>query len=306
MTGNRVGIGVADIAPEEQAAIERRERIVNLLEEIDIDGTVALLFDRLLGAAHAKIEGFVGADMDERRGKFLSDLREPVFDERQSAGLTGREYVAVRSFSEVLVKLPFEYMVQMAEGLLLRNDGDVILAGVGDEFLRLLRGERTLWRSGQRMIGKEQRVLEIGRVDIDFEGREDPNLVLLEIESRKRPAREIVVDTAIAHRRPVAHCAGGQHAWCTGQRQQLLERLHSVEDSRARRADDVGIVRVDDKDVAFRFHGRIEGELVALEDGFGLSRIGAKKRNAIGRLRCGSCVIDPPRARSASWRLPDR
>ena len=62
------------------------------------------------------------------------------------------------------------------------------------------------------MIGIEQRVLEVRRVDVDFEGGEDANLVLLEIESGKRPAGEIIVDAAIAHRRPIAHCAGWQHA----------------------------------------------------------------------------------------------
>ena len=61
--------------------------VVNLLEEVDIDRPVALLLHRVLGAAHAEIEGFVGADVDERRGKLLRDLREPILDERQRAGL---------------------------------------------------------------------------------------------------------------------------------------------------------------------------------------------------------------------------
>ncbi len=74
-SGDGVRIGVANVAPEEQAAIERRERVVNLLEEGDIDGPVALLRDRVVRAAQAKIEGFVGADVDEGRGKLPRDLR---------------------------------------------------------------------------------------------------------------------------------------------------------------------------------------------------------------------------------------
>ena len=46
--GNGVRIGVADVAPEKQAAIQGRELVVNLLEEIDIDRSVALLRDRFL------------------------------------------------------------------------------------------------------------------------------------------------------------------------------------------------------------------------------------------------------------------
>ena len=76
--------------------------------------------------------------MNERRGKLLGDLREPVFDERQSARLSGSQDITVRGLGEVLIELLFEHVVQMAEGFLFGNDGDVILAGVGDQF-RYLR-----------------------------------------------------------------------------------------------------------------------------------------------------------------------
>ena len=72
-----------------------------------------------MGAAHAEIEGFVGADVDEGRGKLLRDLREPILDERQRAVLAGGEHIAVRSFRQILVELVLEHMMQMAEGLLL-------------------------------------------------------------------------------------------------------------------------------------------------------------------------------------------
>ena len=88
-------------------------------------------------------------------------------------------------------------MMQMAEGLLLGDDGDVILAGVGDQLRGLGRRERAARRRGQRLIGIEQRVLEVRRVDVDLERGEDANLVLLEFERGKRAAGEIVVDAAI-------------------------------------------------------------------------------------------------------------
>ncbi len=58
----------------------------------------------------------------------------------------------------------------------------------------------------------------------------------------------------------------GKHARRAGQGQQLLEGLHAVKDARAGGANDGGFVRLDDENVAFRFHGRIEGEVVARED----------------------------------------
>jgi hypothetical protein len=77
--------------------------------------------------------------VDEGRGKLLRDLREPILDERQRAVLAGREHMAVRSLRQILVELVFEHVMQMAESLLLGQNGDVILAGVGDQ-LRGLGG----------------------------------------------------------------------------------------------------------------------------------------------------------------------
>jgi hypothetical protein len=53
---NGFGIGVADVAPEEQAAMKRRELVVNLLEEVDVDGAVAAVFYLLRGAALAEVK----------------------------------------------------------------------------------------------------------------------------------------------------------------------------------------------------------------------------------------------------------
>ena len=216
--GNRVGIGVADIAPEEQAAIERRERIVNLLEEIDIDRSVSLLLRPHRCVRPTPRSKVSSAPMWMKgEGNSCAICVNQSLMSGSVPRLTGREHIAVRSLRQILVKLVFEHVVQMAEGLLLGHDGDVILARVGDQFRDLRGRERAARRRGQRMIGIEQRVLEIGRVDIDLEGSEDANLVLLEVERGKRAAREIVVDAAISHRRPVAHRAGGQHARRAGQ-----------------------------------------------------------------------------------------
>ncbi len=228
--------------------------------------------------------------MDEGRGKLLRNLREPILDKRQRAALAGREHVAVRSLSLVLVELELEHVMQMAEGLLLRHDGDVILAGVGDEFRNLRRRQRAARRRGQRMIRIKQRVLKIRRVDIDLERSEDANLMLLEFERGKRAAGEIVVDAAILHGRPVAHGARGKHARRSGQWQQLLESLHAVKNTGAGCANNGGLVRADDQNVALRFHGRIEDEIVGCESRLRCVGVIAQKRDAIRRLR-GSGLV---------------
>ena len=133
--------------------MQRRELVVNLLEKVNVDRAVALRFDLRLGAAGSEVEGFVGADVDEGRRKLLRDLREPVLDERQRAGLAGREHMTVGGFSHVLVEVVLEHVVQMAEGFLLGQDGDVILAGVGDQFLDFGRGQGAAGRRGQGLSG---------------------------------------------------------------------------------------------------------------------------------------------------------
>ena len=124
-------------------------------------------------------------------------------------------------------------MVQMAEGLLLGQDGDVILARVGHQFPCLFGRERTAGRRGHGLVWIQQRVLEVRRIDVGFEGRKDAYLVLLEFERGHGSAGEIVLHAAIAHGRPVAHGARGQDALRIRQRKQLLEGLHAVENAGA-------------------------------------------------------------------------
>src|SRR4051812_34344772 len=73
------------------------------------------------------------ADVHPGRRELLRDLREPLLDEGKRAGLDGREDLAVRRFGELRILLVLEHVMEMAEGLLLRHDGDVILRGVVDE-----------------------------------------------------------------------------------------------------------------------------------------------------------------------------
>jgi len=99
--------------------MQRRQFVMNLLEEIDIDRTIAFGVDLRLGAAHAQVKSFVGADVNEGRGKLLSDLGKPVLDQGQRARLAGSQYMAMRRLRHIFIEVVFEHVVQMAEGLLL-------------------------------------------------------------------------------------------------------------------------------------------------------------------------------------------
>ena len=59
--------------------------------------------------------------------------------------------------------------MKMPESLLLGDDGDVIPMGVRDQFGGFSGGERAAWRSREGMVGIEERVLKVGRVNVDLE-----------------------------------------------------------------------------------------------------------------------------------------
>ena len=133
------------------------------------------------------------------------------------------------------------------------------------------------------MIRIKERVLEIWRVDIDLERRKDANLVLLEVERGKRAAGEIVADAAILHGRPVAHGAREKDARRSGQWEHLLQGLHAIKNAGAGSTNDCRFVWADHQDIALRFHGGIEFEVVAREAGLRCLGSATEERDAIGR-----------------------
>ena len=202
--------------------MQRGQFIVNPLEKLDVDRSIALGQNLRPGASHAQIEGFVRANMQKRRRKLLGNLRKPVLDERQRPRLPRSQHMTVGRLGRILVQIVLQHLVKMPKRLLLGHNRDVIPARIRHQLRRFGRRERAARRRGQRLIRIEQRVLEVGRIDIDLESGEDPDLMLLKLQRGKRPAREIVVDAAILHRRPVAHRARGQNPLGAGERQQLL------------------------------------------------------------------------------------
>ena len=102
------------------------ERGDDLLHEVEVDGGEAARVDVGFGLAEAEVDGLVRADVQERAGVLGGELGELLLDEGERAGLAGREDGAVGGLGEGLVLLPGEDVVEMAEGLLLGDDGDVV------------------------------------------------------------------------------------------------------------------------------------------------------------------------------------
>jgi len=110
------------------------------------------------------------------------------------------------------------------------------------------RRQRTARRSRKRLIGIEQRVLNVRRIHIDLVRSEDLNLVLLKCKRGNGPAkdRRQCRDTSS---RPVAHRAVGSvlAAW---RRKHLLQRLHSIEDAGSRSRNHKRFMRLDSQHIA--------------------------------------------------------
>ena len=63
-------------------------------------------------------------------------------------------------------------VAQMPEGFLLRDDGDVVLGGVGGELARVLRRDAAAGWPGERVGRVLLGVLEVEGVDVDLVGGE--------------------------------------------------------------------------------------------------------------------------------------
>jgi hypothetical protein len=113
----------------------RLHDLEDLLEVFEINAAEALLGSESLRLAEAKFEGFVGSDVEERTGKQRNDLAVNLANEIVGFGIGGREHVSVRRFGEVGIDFVLQKLMKMSEGLLLGQEGDVVLAGVVDKFL---------------------------------------------------------------------------------------------------------------------------------------------------------------------------
>ena len=82
-------------------------------------------------------------------------------DELERAGLAGCEDVAVRCFAEVEIFVVGEHAVEVPEGFLLGNDGDVILLRVADELGYVLVCDGSGAGCGHGVAAVAQREFEV-------------------------------------------------------------------------------------------------------------------------------------------------
>ena len=135
----------------------------------------------------------------------------------------------MRGLSQWLVLLPGELVVEVPEGLLLGNDGDVVLGGISHQFTSLIGGHGAAGKSRHWRGRVSESVLEIGREDVDLVSRQGANLALEKLHIGQGSARPVVGDAAMGHGGPVAQSGFQQHCIFSAAANQLLHGLRAVE-----------------------------------------------------------------------------
>ena len=128
------------------------------------------------------------------------------------------------------------------------------------------------------------RVLEVERVDVELVRRHDADLFFLVLNGGKRTAREVVADSAIAHRRPVADVGGMESRGGAIALDELLDGLHSVEEAlRSRPDDDEGGRRgSDDVPLGLHFAGEFRDGMVGQAGEFNTEATGCHGGDVAG------------------------
>ena len=175
------------------------------LHEVEVDGAKATSVNVGFGLAEAEVNGLVGAYVEEGAGEDVCEFGKHLGDEGDGAGLTGCEDIAVRGLGEGGVGLPGEIVVEVAEGLLLGDDVDVIETRIGDEGGGFSGREAAAGRSHEGVRGVLEGVLEVGRVDVDLVSGQGADELLLELEGREGAAGQVVGEATVLHGGPVAN-----------------------------------------------------------------------------------------------------
>ena len=97
--------------------------------------------------------------------------------------------------------------MKVPEGLLLRQDCDVVLRRILNQFFNLSRSEcrpvGRVFRRNERLILEVENMLHVEAEQIDLVLRQSANLHLQIIELRNRPAADIVAHAAPFHAGPI-------------------------------------------------------------------------------------------------------
>ena len=255
-----------EVAPEENALAGGLDDAVNLGQKINVDLVEAALRDEVLRLPSAELVGFIRADVYPGRGELLADLVEPLLDERERTGLDRREHLAMRRLGERRVLLVLEDVVEMAEGFLLRHDGDVILRSVVDKGCDIRRRHGAPGWRDQRRCRVAETLFEVGRVDVELVGGQCADLALLELECGDRAAGEIVIEATMRERWPVADAGGLEPGFlavarCVSGDYELLYRLGAIEEAGRRGRNDGEPASARNYDIALVVHRGLEGDV---------------------------------------------
>src|SRR4029077_3174554 len=116
--------------------------------------------------------------MKERAGEQGNNLSINLTNKIVSLGIGRREHVPVWRFSEIRINFVLQKLMKMPKGLLLGQKGDVVLAGVFDQFFYLGGSKRRVFRRNQRLGLEVEDVLHVESEQVDLVLRQCADLHL--------------------------------------------------------------------------------------------------------------------------------
>ena len=146
-----LGMFDGDLSPKQQLFILQRGQCGHLFQMSQVNVGVRRPGHRLFAFAASEFERLVATDMNELGREHRHDLAQVVADKIVRPRFGRTQYLAAALFAEVGVTLLPQHIVQVPEGLLLRDDLDMVTCGVIDQFGDLLRGDRAAVRVDRRM-----------------------------------------------------------------------------------------------------------------------------------------------------------
>ena len=252
-----------DIAPEQHLAVVGLQQGVDLAQVVEVHRSLALRLDHGLGASLAQFKRLVRPDVQEGPRKRRRQLGKHLADEIQRGRHRRRQHVAVRHLDQVLELLVLQRQVHVAEGLLLRHHGHVVLAGEVHQLARIRRRHRAPRHPHQRQRLVGEGVLEVRRVEVDLVLGEQRHVALHRGQRRHRTAAQVVVHAAPPEARPVHYGHRRRHRTLLPFRvKELPQRLDAVKHPRRAVGHHAGLLRRHHQRVAFRLgrgrqrHGR--------------------------------------------------
>ena len=226
------------------------EQIVNPSHVPHVDTADADLLRQLLRRPSAQAIRLVATDVEERKRQQGTDFGVKVV-EQLIAFLLDRAQQR-RRFAKGSVLLVLQNPREVPERLLIAQDVDVEPFRVSHQLAEGLGRERAVFRADQRVLLEGVLIFHVVGEEVHLQVRAQSHLGLEHLRLGARAAGHVVLETAPAHRGPVAHLQARQSAVAAIRPDQLAQGLHRVEQPGLSRRSTDDCIRLDLQRVVLR------------------------------------------------------